>query len=86
MGMAQLKIGGEIERVDGRSLTYDHFIHRYMKPNLPVVLTGLTHTWQSLTDWVHNSNPNLSFFSSLCSTSTVQVPFLLFITILNGNF
>ncbi|XP_078154046.1 arginine-specific demethylase JMJ20-like [Carex rostrata] len=73
MAMAMVKIGGEIERVDGRSLTYDHFIDRYMKPNLPVVLTGLTHTWQSLTDWVQNSNPNLSFFSSLCSTSTVQV-------------
>ncbi|KAJ4781619.1 Bifunctional arginine demethylase and lysyl-hydroxylase JMJD6 [Rhynchospora pubera] len=69
-------IGGAIERVDGRDLTYDEFVERYMKPNLPVVLTGLTDTWRSRTDWVDNSDPtkpNLSFFSSLCSSSVVQV-------------
>lgn len=73
------KIGGEIEKVDGRSLTFDQFVDRYMKPNLPVVLTGLTDTWQSRTDWVQESDPtkpDLSFFSSLCSCSTVQVQFL----------
>jgi hypothetical protein len=71
-----LEIGGEIDRVDGRSLTYEQFVDRYMKPNLPVVLTGLTDTWQSRTDWVQKhdpTKPDLSFFSSLCSSSTVQV-------------
>ncbi|KAJ3679710.1 hypothetical protein LUZ60_017721 [Juncus effusus] len=71
-----ITISGEIERVDAKSLTYAQFVERYMKPNTPVVLTGLTDTWQSCSDWVLNSEPsrpNLFFFSSNCSDSIVQV-------------
>ncbi|KAM0945820.1 putative transcription factor & chromatin remodeling &Metalloenzymes JmjC family [Dioscorea sansibarensis] len=72
--MGRLRIGGNVERVDGRELTYKDFVERYMRPNLPVVLTGLMDGWSSCVDWVTPDGlPSLPFFSSNFGQSIVQV-------------
>ncbi|ESW10032.1 hypothetical protein PHAVU_009G175900 [Phaseolus vulgaris] len=73
MGM---NIKGEIERVNGKELSYSEFVERYMEKNKPVVLTGLMdpHNWRACTDWVTlNSQPNFQFFSTHFGASKVQV-------------
>ncbi|KAL9314101.1 hypothetical protein ACSQ67_019553 [Phaseolus vulgaris] len=73
MGM---NIKGEIERVNGKELSYSEFVERYMEKNKPVVLTGLMdpHNWRACTDWVTlHSQPNFQFFSTHFGASKVQV-------------
>ncbi|GAB2269809.1 Arginine-specific demethylase jmj20 [Dionaea muscipula] len=70
----ELRIGGEIERVDGRELTYTQFVERYLVKNQPVVLTGLMDDWRASRDWVNsNGSPNLRFFATHFGKSQVQV-------------
>jgi hypothetical protein len=62
----RVKVVGQVERVDGRSLTYAEFVDRFMAPNRPVVLTGLTTSWRSREDWTlpdpgDCGRPNLGF-------------------------
>ncbi|KAK3164519.1 hypothetical protein QOZ80_1AG0020350 [Eleusine coracana subsp. coracana] len=64
----RVKVVGQVERVDGRSLTYAEFVDRFMEPNRPVVLTGLTGSWRSSEDWTlpdpaDCGRPNLGFFA-----------------------
>ncbi|XP_027190049.1 arginine-specific demethylase JMJ20 isoform X2 [Cicer arietinum] len=76
MGMnINMKIKGEIEKVNGKELSYSEFVERYMDKNKPVVLTGLMdHHWRASTDWVTpNAQPNLQFFSNHFGASKVQV-------------
>ncbi|GAV58306.1 Cupin_8 domain-containing protein [Cephalotus follicularis] len=72
-----IKIEGEIERVNGKELSYSEFVKRYLAKNQPVVLTGLMDDWRACNDWVvtHNGlgKPNLQFFSSNFGLSKVQV-------------
>lgn len=70
-----IKIKGEIEKVNGKELSYSEFVERYMKKNKPVVLTGLMdYHWKACTDWVTpNGKPNLQFFSTHFGASKVQV-------------
>ncbi|KAK1268517.1 F-box protein [Acorus gramineus] len=69
-----LKIGGNIERVNGKELSYGDFVNRYLKKNEPVLLTGLMEGWRSCRDWVtHDGLPNLHFFSTHFGKSKVQV-------------
>ncbi|XP_028111375.1 2-oxoglutarate and iron-dependent oxygenase JMJD4-like [Camellia sinensis] len=69
-----LKIGGHIEKVNGKELSYSQFVERYLVKNQPVVLTGLMDGWRACKDWVlDDGQPNLSFFSTHFSNSTVQV-------------
>ncbi|XP_020584962.1 jmjC domain-containing protein 4 isoform X2 [Phalaenopsis equestris] len=69
-----IQIGSKVERVDGRRLSYRDFIDRYLKKNLPVVLTGLMDGWQACTDWVTaDGRPNLRFFTDHFGKSIVQV-------------
>ncbi|XP_058787382.1 arginine-specific demethylase JMJ20-like isoform X1 [Vicia villosa] len=70
-----IKIKGEIEKVNGKELTYNEFVERYMEKNKPVVLTGLMDDhWKACTDWVSpNGKPNLQFFSTHFGSSKVQV-------------
>ncbi|KAK1648824.1 hypothetical protein QYE76_066629 [Lolium multiflorum] len=35
-----------VGQMDGQSLTYPKFVGNYMKPDLPVVLTGITSSWR----------------------------------------
>jgi len=70
-----IKIKGEIEKVNGKELSYSEFVDRYMDKNKPVVLTGLMdHHWRACTDWVtSNEKPNLQFFFNHFGSSKVQV-------------
>ncbi|CAN4086007.1 unnamed protein product [Withania somnifera] len=69
-----LKIGGTIEKVNGREVTYSEFADKYMAQNQPVVLKGLMDDWRACKDWVSpNGKPNLHFFSTHFGKSKVQV-------------
>lgn len=69
-----VKIGGQIEKVNGKELTYGEFVENYLVKNQPVVLTGLMDDWRACKDWVtHNGRPNLQFFSTHFGKSRVQV-------------
>ncbi|KAK7835162.1 jmjc domain-containing protein 4 [Quercus suber] len=69
-----IRIGGQIEKVNGKELNYSEFVERYMEKNQPVVLTGLMDDWKACKDWVFdNGKPNLHFFSTHFGNSRVQV-------------
>ncbi|KAI4336191.1 hypothetical protein L6164_014747 [Bauhinia variegata] len=69
-----IKIGGQIEKVNGKEMTYNEFVKRYMEKNQPVVLTGLMNGWRACKDWVTcEGQPNLQFFSTHFGVSKVQV-------------
>ncbi|XP_022636274.1 jmjC domain-containing protein 4 isoform X2 [Vigna radiata var. radiata] len=66
-------IKGEIERVNGKELSYIEFVDRYMEKNKPVVITGLMDHWRAHSDWVTlHSQPNFQFFSTHFGASKVQ--------------
>jgi hypothetical protein len=72
------KVVGQVERVDGESLSYAEFVRRFMAPNRPVVLTGLTSSWRAHKDWTLSGSgdlrrPNLGFFTQNFPSSLVQV-------------
>ncbi|XP_042042154.1 2-oxoglutarate and iron-dependent oxygenase JMJD4-like isoform X2 [Salvia splendens] len=69
-----LKIGGEVEKVNGKELTYAEFVEKYLDRNQPIILTGLTDDWRACRDWVSgDGKPNLRFFSDQFGSSRVQV-------------
>ncbi|XP_031119088.1 2-oxoglutarate and iron-dependent oxygenase JMJD4 isoform X2 [Ipomoea triloba] len=69
-----LRIGGRVEKVNGKELSYVEFAEKYMGRNQPVVLTGLMDDWRACRDWVTDGGkPNLQFFSTHFGTSKVQV-------------
>ncbi|KAK6924811.1 Cupin-like domain 8 [Dillenia turbinata] len=69
-----LKIGGQIEKIDGRELTYTDFVKNYFEKNEPVVLKGLMDDWRACKDWVFdNGKPNLLLFKNNFGKSQVQV-------------
>ncbi|XP_042383654.1 2-oxoglutarate and iron-dependent oxygenase JMJD4-like [Zingiber officinale] len=75
LGRPAVAISGEVERIDGRTLSYDEFVERYLKPNRPVVLTGLMDDWRAAADWLSpdGRGPNLHFFADHFGKSVVQV-------------
>ena len=75
--MVGLRISGQVEKVNGKEISYAEFAEKYMKKNQPVVLTGLMDDWRACKDWVSpDATPNLSFFlSSSLAFSRVQVSF-----------
>ncbi|XP_048500035.1 arginine-specific demethylase JMJ20 isoform X3 [Beta vulgaris subsp. vulgaris] len=69
-----LNIGGEIERVNGKELSYTEFVKNYLTKNKPVILTGLMDDWKACEDWVDDyGKPNFDFFSAHFGKSQVQV-------------
>ncbi|KAL8154216.1 hypothetical protein V2J09_011976 [Rumex salicifolius] len=67
-----LKIEGEIERVNGREISYSEFVDSYLSRNRPVVVTGVMDDWRACKDWVcPDGKPNLSFFSEHFGKSQV---------------
>ncbi|XP_030531428.2 2-oxoglutarate and iron-dependent oxygenase JMJD4 [Rhodamnia argentea] len=69
-----LRIAGHIERLNGKELTYQEFVERYLRKNQPVVLTGLMDDWRACKDWVtRDGRPNLPFFAAHFGKSRVQV-------------
>ena len=69
-----IRIEGDMERVNGKEVSYSEFVERYMDKNQPVVVTGLMDDWRACKDWViDNGKPNLHFFSTHFGNSTVQV-------------
>ncbi|XP_047341595.1 2-oxoglutarate and iron-dependent oxygenase JMJD4 [Impatiens glandulifera] len=74
MGFELLNIGGRVEKVNGKNLTYAEFAERFLSKNKPVLLTGLMVDWRASKDWVlDDGRPNLPFFSSHFGDSKVQV-------------
>ncbi|WOG95341.1 hypothetical protein DCAR_0414656 [Daucus carota subsp. sativus] len=73
--MVGLRISGQVEKVNGKEISYAEFAEKYMKKNQPVVLTGLMDDWRACKDWVSpDATPNLSFFlSTPFASSRVQV-------------
>ncbi|XP_077220893.1 2-oxoglutarate (2OG) and Fe(II)-dependent oxygenase superfamily protein isoform X2 [Tasmannia lanceolata] len=68
-----LNIGGKIEKINGKELSYEQFVERYLKKNQPILLTGLMDGWKACDDWVNeNGEPNLHFFSAHFGDSKVQ--------------
>lgn len=75
--------GGQIEKLNGKELSYSEFVEKYMAKNQPVVLTGLMDDWRACKDWVtENGQPNLQFFSTHFGKSKVQVLTLLIAQVL----
>ncbi|CAH2043735.1 unnamed protein product [Thlaspi arvense] len=69
-----IKIVGEIEKIDGKELSYGDFAERYLAENQPVVISDLTDDWRAREDWVtENGLPNLHFFATHFGNSRVQV-------------
>ncbi|WCJ36106.1 2-oxoglutarate and iron-dependent oxygenase JMJD4 [Euphorbia peplus] len=69
-----IEIGGKIERVNGKEISYEEFVAKYLAKNQPVVLTGLMDDWRASKDWVTpNGCPNLHFFSTHFPNSIVQI-------------
>uniref|UniRef100_A0A6N2KD42 JmjC domain-containing protein n=1 Tax=Salix viminalis TaxID=40686 RepID=A0A6N2KD42_SALVM len=69
-----IEIGGSIEKVNGKEISYNEFVERYLAKNQPVVLTGLMDGWRACKDWVFdNGKPNLKLFSTHFGNSKVQV-------------
>ncbi|XP_073274322.1 arginine-specific demethylase JMJ20-like isoform X1 [Primulina huaijiensis] len=69
-----VKIGGKVDRVDGKQLNYAEFVKNYMARNQPVILTGLTDDWRACKEWVSaDGKPDLKFLSSRFGASKVQV-------------
>ncbi|KAF6157412.1 hypothetical protein GIB67_004350 [Kingdonia uniflora] len=69
-----LRIEGEVERVNGKEMSYKEFVERYVEKKKPVVLTGLMDDWRGCIDWVsEDGKPNLLFFSTHFGKSIVQV-------------
>ncbi|MBA0835454.1 hypothetical protein Goarm_007733 [Gossypium armourianum] len=69
-----LKIGGTIEKVNGKELFYSEFAEKYLAGNQPVLLTGLMDDWTASKHWVSsNGQPNLIFFPTHFGKSKVQV-------------
>ncbi|MBA0622008.1 hypothetical protein Godav_007581 [Gossypium davidsonii] len=69
-----LKIGGTIEKVNGKELFYSEFAEKYLAGNQPVLLTGLMDDWIASKHWVSsNGQPNLIFFPTHFGKSKVQV-------------
>ncbi|GER38493.1 JmjC domain-containing protein [Striga asiatica] len=69
-----LKIGGQVEKVNGKQLSYADFVDKYLARNQPVVLTGLMDDWRACKDWVSgDGKPDLGFFSAHFGGSRVQV-------------
>ncbi|XP_012440382.1 arginine-specific demethylase JMJ20 isoform X2 [Gossypium raimondii] len=69
-----LKIGGTIEKVNGKELFYSEFAEKYLAGNQPVLLTGLMDDWIASKHWVSsNGQPNIIFFPTHFGKSKVQV-------------
>ncbi|KAL3824869.1 hypothetical protein ACJIZ3_020898 [Penstemon smallii] len=69
-----LQIGGKVEKVNGKELSYVEFAQKYLSKNQPVILTGLTNDWRACRDWVSDDGkPDLRFFSAHFGSSIVQV-------------
>ncbi|XP_055634548.1 2-oxoglutarate and iron-dependent oxygenase JMJD4 homolog [Toxorhynchites rutilus septentrionalis] len=47
---AQFPLG--IERICATELTYDDFFHRFMKPNITVILTSVADHWECYRHWI----------------------------------
>ncbi|CAE6256125.1 unnamed protein product [Arabidopsis arenosa] len=69
-----INIVGQIERINGKELSYGDFAERYLAKNQPVVISDLTEDWRAMEDWVsENGRPNLHFFATHFGKSRVQV-------------
>ena len=54
--MATLATCDAVPTVDASELSPDQFLERYMRPNLPVMITGLTDGWRATREWVSETS------------------------------
>ncbi|KAL1519848.1 hypothetical protein AB1Y20_023351 [Prymnesium parvum] len=63
-----------LARVPLASLTVEEFRDRYMIPNEPVLLTGATHGWRAVAEWVTpRGAPDISRLAALFGASSASV-------------
>ncbi|EFH42791.1 hypothetical protein ARALYDRAFT_332532 [Arabidopsis lyrata subsp. lyrata] len=69
-----IEIVGQIERINGKELSYVDFAEKYLAKNQPLIISDLTEDWRAREDWVsENGRPNLHFFATHFGKSRVQV-------------
>ncbi|CAN6970439.1 unnamed protein product [Brassica rapa subsp. trilocularis] len=69
-----IEIVGQIDKINGKELSYNDFAERYLAKSQPVVISDLTEDWRVREDWVaENGLPNLNFFATHFGKSRVQV-------------
>ena len=54
--VATLATCDAVPTVDASELSPDQFLERYMRPNLPVMITGLTDGWRATREWVSETS------------------------------
>jgi hypothetical protein len=71
----QMHASSKIDRVDCKDLSYDDFVEKYMRPNQPVVIQGLTKGWRAVSDWTKEDGlvPNLQNLSDRFGKDVCQV-------------
>lgn len=66
-----------IDRIHRNDLSYDDFVSKYMHPNVPVILQGLSDDWRSKSEWVRQVDgkgvPNLEYLCDAFGTDLVPV-------------
>lgn len=74
LNLMGIEIVGQIEKINGKELSYGDFAERYLAKSQPVVISDLTEDWRAREDWVtENGLPNLHFFATHFGKSRVQV-------------
>ena len=61
--------------IDGRNLDYPTAYTRFLAPNLPFIVTGLTDSWPASTEWLSSNGeePNWQFLEQLYGDAVVGV-------------
>lgn len=69
-----VQVVGSIPVEDASVLSYDRFCMQYMRPNLPVIIRGVTDGWRACREWVTaEGQPDLDRLEELFGSSHVQV-------------
>ncbi|KAH7444893.1 hypothetical protein KP509_02G096400 [Ceratopteris richardii] len=70
----RLRVVAQVPLIDGLQTTYEEFRDQYMRPNSPVLISGLMDHWRAFDAWSSPCGaPNLDYLSSNFGNSHVQV-------------
>ena len=70
--------GAKIPRVHCRDMSYERFTTKFMHPNLPVIINGLTDSWKASRDWVYKDKdgraiPNIEYLAREFGSDKIPV-------------
>lgn len=70
----KVRVVAQVPVIDGLLTPYHEFRDKFMRPNLPVLITGLMQHWRASMQWAtHSGDPNLDYLSTHFGNSRVQV-------------